>query len=200
MHGPTHLRRWSCDCREILDHITSASSHVTICVYLLKKWLNRQWSELFPAARVPLYRHFSPCHLRFLNTPIMFCFDAHCWSSWPSMNSCPDVRGFELIKIVNSKVFDSMCYRLLIKLMPTMDISLKLNIWLKKRHLGQASSLLVSARSHGVTTMTTFSHTCSIKPTSLCQLQRDVCSENGTDDQKKVLQFAAFSDHGYQID
>ncbi len=52
MHGPTQLRRWSGDCREILDHITSVSSHVTIYVYLLKKRLNRQWSELFPAARV----------------------------------------------------------------------------------------------------------------------------------------------------
>ncbi len=78
-----------------------------------------------------------------------------------------------------------MCYHLLIKLMPAMDISLKLNIWLKNRHLGQTSSLLASARIHGVTAMTTFSHTCSIKPTSLCQLQLGVYSEKGIDDQKK---------------
>ncbi len=47
-----------CACLEILEQIVGTSNHITLSIRLLKN-VAHQWSEIFLAAPVTLYRHFS---------------------------------------------------------------------------------------------------------------------------------------------
>ncbi len=57
--------------REILEQITDVSSHVTLSV-CLKKHLERQWTEIFPAAPVQILFPFIDIYLYIVTRLFMF--------------------------------------------------------------------------------------------------------------------------------
>ncbi len=68
----TQARCLFCSCREILEQIGGTSTIVTLSIYLQKQ-LDRQWSEMFPAAPVQILFPFIEIFLDTV-TPYYLCF------------------------------------------------------------------------------------------------------------------------------
>ncbi len=67
----------------------------------------------------------------------------------------------------------------------------------RERSSTHTCQLLAPARSHGASSKPTFSRTCGIGFTSICEFEFDRQMSSGANDQANVLQFAAFRDHGW---
>ncbi len=62
---------------------------------------------------------------------------------------------------------------------------------------GHTCRLLEAARSQGASSKPAFSRSCCIRSTSICKFKFGRQMSSGANDQVKVLQFAAFHDHGW---
>ncbi len=57
---------------------------------------------------------------------------------------------------------------------------------------------MAAARSQEASSKPSFSRSCCIRSTSICELKFDRQMSSGANDQAKVLQFAVFRDHGWE--